>query len=76
MQCRSGTSHQSTPPLFPADYIQMAEMGALRMMMELGALDLIPQQGSISYRELAKKLKAEEKLLGKDVVSVQDEHRC
>jgi hypothetical protein len=41
----------------------MAEMGALRMLMELKAFDQIPQEGSISYKELAAKVGAEESLL-------------
>ncbi|KAF7506348.1 hypothetical protein GJ744_011814 [Endocarpon pusillum] len=48
----------------PFEYsIQMAEMGALRMMMELKIFDKIPQQGSISYGDLAASIGAEESLL-------------
>ncbi len=43
----------------------MAEMGALRMMMELKIFDKIPQQGSISYGDLAASVGAEESLLSK-----------
>ena len=43
----------------------MAEMGALRMLMELKIFDRIPQQGSISYRDLAASVGAEESLLSK-----------
>jgi hypothetical protein len=42
---------------------QMAEIGALRMLMELKVFDQIPQQGSISYRDLAASIGAEESLL-------------
>jgi hypothetical protein len=43
----------------------MAEMGALRMLMELKVFDMIPQEGSISYKDLAAKVGAEESLLSK-----------
>jgi hypothetical protein len=38
-------------------------MGALRMLMDMGVFDKIPQQGSISYRDLAASVGAEESLL-------------
>jgi hypothetical protein len=43
----------------------MAEMGALRMMMELKVFDKIPQQGTISYKDVAVSVGAEESLLSK-----------
>lgn len=46
--------------------MQMAEMGALRMLMELKVFDKIPQEGSISYKELAESVGAEESLLSKN----------
>ena len=41
----------------------MAEMGALRMLMKLRAFDKIPLEGSISYKDLAESLGAEESLI-------------
>ena len=49
----------------------MAEMGALRMMMELKIFDKIPQQGSISYSDLAASVGAEESLLSKQGADTQ-----
>lgn len=43
----------------------MAEMGALRVLMDWGALEHIPSDGSISYQDLAAKVGAEEPLLRK-----------
>lgn len=43
----------------------MAEMGALRILMELKAFDHIPDEGSISYKDLAEKVGAEENLLSR-----------
>lgn len=43
----------------------MAEMGALRLLMDWGALEHIPSDGSTSYRDLAAKVGAEEPLLRK-----------
>jgi hypothetical protein len=43
----------------------MAEMGALRMMMELKVFDKIPKEGTISYQDLAASVGAEESLLSK-----------
>ena len=58
------------PPGVPSQLfaytMQMAEMGALRMLMELKVFDKIPQQGSISYKELAEDVGAEESLLSKN----------
>lgn len=45
--------------------VYMAEMGPHRMLMELKAFDNIPEQASISYRELAESVGAEESLLSK-----------
>lgn len=47
----------------------MAEMGALRLLMEWGTIDHIPKDGSISYKNLAEKVGAEEELIGR-VVSI------
>ncbi|KAB2571908.1 O-methyltransferase hmp5 [Lasiodiplodia theobromae] len=48
----------------PFDYcVSMAEMGALRVLMDWRALEHIPQDGSISYADLAAKVDAEEPLL-------------
>jgi hypothetical protein len=47
------------------DMEQMAEMGAIRCFMDWGAFDLIPQDGSIAYKDLAEKLEAEESLVGR-----------
>lgn len=48
----------------PFDYcVSMAEMGALRILMDWGALEHIPSDGSISYQDLAAKVGAEEPLL-------------
>lgn len=41
----------------------MAEMGAIRMFMEMMVFDKIPQDGSISYRELAASVGADESLI-------------
>jgi len=41
----------------------MAEMGAIRMFMKMRAFDKIPLEGSISYRDLAASLGAEEPLV-------------
>lgn len=41
----------------------MAEMGAIRMFMKLRAFDKIPLEGTISYRDLAASLEAEEPLI-------------
>jgi hypothetical protein len=41
----------------------MAELGATRCFMKWGVFDLIPAEGSISYKELADKLGAEESLI-------------
>jgi hypothetical protein len=41
----------------------MAELAALRMLRELKVFDKIPQEGSISYRDLAASVGAEEALL-------------
>lgn len=39
-------------------------MGAIRCFMDWGVFDLIPQDGSLTYKELADKLDAEEHLIG------------
>lgn len=41
----------------------MAEMGALRVLMDWRAFDCIPEDRGISYAELAEKVDAEEPLL-------------
>ncbi|KAK7542626.1 O-methyltransferase [Phyllosticta citribraziliensis] len=43
--------------------VSMAEMGALRVLMDWRALDCIPDDRGISYAELAEKVDAEEPLL-------------
>lgn len=48
----------------------MAEMGALRVLMDWRALEHIPQDGSISYADLAAKVDAEEPLLRKCCISL------
>lgn len=48
----------------------MAEMGALRLLMEWSAIDHIPNEGSISYKDLAEKVGAEEELIGKFILVV------
>lgn len=47
----------------------MAEMGALRMMMELKVFDKIPLQGTISYKDVAASVGAEESLLSKQAAT-------
>jgi hypothetical protein len=44
----------------------MGEMAAIRMFMKLRAFDQIPFEGSISYKELADSLGAEENLISTD----------
>lgn len=44
----------------------MGEMAAIRMFMKLRAFDQIPLEGSISYKELADSLGAEENLISND----------
>jgi hypothetical protein len=41
----------------------MAEMGAIRMFMKMKAFDKIPLEGSISYKDLASSLDAEEAMI-------------
>lgn len=41
----------------------MAEMGAIRMFMRMRAFDKIPLEGTISYKDLAASLGAEEALI-------------
>lgn len=41
----------------------MAEMGAIRMFMKIRAFDKIPQEGSVSYKDLADSLDAEESMI-------------
>lgn len=41
----------------------MAEMGAIRMFMKMRAFDKIPLDGTISYKDLAASLGAEEALI-------------
>ena len=41
----------------------MAEMAAIRMFMKLRAFDKLPLEGSISYKDLAASLEAEEPLI-------------
>lgn len=41
----------------------MAEMGAIRMFMKIRAFDKIPLEGTISYKDLAASLGAEEALI-------------
>jgi hypothetical protein len=54
----------------------MAEMGALRMLMELKIFDKIPQSGSISYKDLAASVGAEESLLSMCAVQVSSLGSC
>lgn len=51
------------PATRPAEIVQMAEMSAIRMFMKMGAFDKIPLEGTISYRDLAASLGAEEALI-------------
>jgi len=41
----------------------MGEMGAIRMFMKMRAFDKIPLEGSVSYKDLADSLGAEENLI-------------
>jgi hypothetical protein len=43
--------------------ICMSEFSCIRMFMEWKAFDAIPDEGSISYKELAEKVKVQEALL-------------
>lgn len=45
--------------------VQFAELGAIRQFVHLGAFALIPREGSISYNELAEKLKADPRLISR-----------
>jgi Mn-dependent DtxR family transcriptional regulator len=46
----------------------MAEMGAIRTLMKWKAFDVIPAEGTITYKELAEKLDAEVSLVSKDLI--------
>ena len=49
---------------------QMGEMSAIRMFMKMRAFDKIPMEGSISYKDLADSLNAEEALVSTLTMSI------
>jgi hypothetical protein len=53
----------------------MAEMSAIRMFMKIKAFDKIPQEGSVSYKDLADSLDAEESMISASLDPDSDFYR-